>query len=46
MLHVNDRTFIVHGATLTYRPSDRSKHKFKFKKAEKLNYELLGEMLD
>ena len=29
----NNTAFIINGNTLVYRPSDRIKHKFKFKKA-------------
>ena len=40
----SDTTFILNGNVIVFRPSDRIKHKFKFKKAETLNNELMGMM--
>jgi RNase P/RNase MRP subunit p29 len=37
--------FIINGNSMVYRPSDRIKHKFKFKKADKINHDFL-ETLD
>ena len=36
-----ERNFIINGNTLVYRPSDRSKHKFKVKNADKINLDFL-----
>ena len=37
-----ENSYIVNGDSLVYRPSDRIKHKFKFKKMSKVNYKFLS----
>ena len=36
-----DKNYIINGNTLTYRPSERSKHKFKFRITQKINLKYL-----
>lgn len=43
MIQVSDQhRFVVNGSSLVYRPSDRIRHRFKFKKADSINHQLIG----
>jgi hypothetical protein len=41
----NQNSFVINGSSLVYRPSDRIRHRFKFKKAEQINHHFV-EILD
>ena len=32
------KNYVINGNMLIYRPSDRTKHKFKFRQTEKINH--------